>query len=510
MPAANATLIPNPDGLRVYDTYLKVNWLADANLPHTQRLPDGQPFDGTLGFPICDKTFLPPCIAANGAMSYDTAVQWVQRLNNLFGGAGFLNHHRWTLPRTLVPDPTCSVHDRTFGYNCSNSALGSLYYQSLPTAGPGVNLGFTAPDTTVATPPNELGPFKNFQPYLYWTSSAGSGSGENTFSFNTGWQGSNHTFHYMYVLPLINHRVDRPGISYYPLGPNHLEVSSDGKMVYDPDAVADLTTGAKGVTWLADANLPATEKFGIHCVNLGRPCIDADGSMEYPTAVRWLKRMNNHPNADGTIGWLGQQDWNVAPADPKGGCDLPFFHCKGGPMGELFFDQLGLSQGSPVFQMQNNYVGPFYNLQPYLYWACTDPDPCQGPPPPAGNQSWSFSFGNGFQGTDILANNLYVMVYYPQTPAEALDEAIKDELANYPQLRNQLLAEAAQINSATTFRAMLVALNLFASDVNAQLGTKLSGAQVAYLIALAQAVADATGLQPPPTPTPPPCKPNCI
>ena len=220
--------------------------------------------------------------------------------------------------------------------------------------------------------------------------------------------------------------------------------------------------------------------------------------------------MNNHPNADGTIGWLGQQDWNVAPADPKGGCDLPFFHCKGAPMGELFFDQFGLSQGAPVFQMQNNYVGPFYNLQPYLYWACTGPDPCQGPPPPAGNQSWSFSFGNGFQGTDILANNLYVMVYYPQTPAEALDEAIKDELANYPQLRNQLLAEAAQINSATTFRAMLVALNLFASDVNAQLGTKLSGAQVAYLIALAQAVADATGLQPPPPPTPSPCKPNCI
>ena len=49
IPHSKATLIPNPDGLRVYDTYLKVNWLADANLPHTQSLPNNEPFDGTLG-----------------------------------------------------------------------------------------------------------------------------------------------------------------------------------------------------------------------------------------------------------------------------------------------------------------------------------------------------------------------------------------------------------------------------------------------------------------------------
>jgi len=61
-PGVDATLIPNPDGLRVYDTYLKVNWLADANLPHTQSLPNNEPFDGTLGFPICDKNIFTNCI----------------------------------------------------------------------------------------------------------------------------------------------------------------------------------------------------------------------------------------------------------------------------------------------------------------------------------------------------------------------------------------------------------------------------------------------------------------
>jgi hypothetical protein len=84
-------------------------------------------------------------------------------------------------------------------------------------------------------------------------------------------------------------------------------------------------------------------------------------------------------------------------------------------MGELFYNQLGLSQGTPVVPTPDFDVGPFNNLQPYLYWSCAVPDtnpPCQAPPPAAGFE-WSFSFGNGFEGTDITANDLYVMVYWP-------------------------------------------------------------------------------------------------
>ncbi len=50
---------------------------------------------------------------------------------------------------------------------------------------------------------------------------------------------------------------------------------------------------------------------------------------------------------------------------------------------------------------------------------------CQGDPkvphtcgtePPADGFQWSFSFGNGFQGTTTNANKLYVMVYHPGPP----------------------------------------------------------------------------------------------
>ncbi len=87
-------------------------------------------------------------------------------------------------------------------------------------------------------------------------------------------------------------------------------------------------------------------------------------------------------------------------------------------MAELFYDQLGLSAGTPVVATPAIAVGPFKNMQPYLYWACegaTIQDACQIDGPATGFE-WSFSFGNGFLGTDVLKNNFYVMVYYPGSP----------------------------------------------------------------------------------------------
>jgi uncharacterized protein (TIGR03437 family) len=66
-------------------------------------------------------------------------------------------------------------------------------------------------------------------------------------------------------------------------------------------------------------------------------------------------------------------------------------------------------------------VGPFKHLQPYLYWSCQAvrvQDPCLTTGP-ADRFEWSFSFGNGFLGTDVLKNDLYVTAYFvgPPTPA---------------------------------------------------------------------------------------------
>src|SRR5215467_6856432 len=76
-----------------------------------------------------------------------------------------------------------------------------------------------------------------------------------------------------------------------------LTLASDGQSVYD--AVHD-------VTWLADANLPASNRFGLPlCDGSGSdPCVNASGSMNYVSAVAWVRAMN-------AAHYLGRADWQL-------------------------------------------------------------------------------------------------------------------------------------------------------------------------------------------------------
>jgi hypothetical protein len=380
---ADAQLIPSADGLTVHDIALHVTWLANANLAGT----------ATGRFGVAK-------ITPNGSMDYPTALQWVAALNALNGGAGYLGHNNWQLPATPVTDTTCNAtgpNGDSFGKGCLNSAMGALFYRSL---------GLQFPNTAVPIPNTSAGPFTNFQPYLYWsdTSNADSSKGFLTFSFNTGWEGSNVDKHYIYALAMIRGKL--PG-SPPPTG-NGLQVSADGQTVYDP--VAD-------VTWLANADLAKTQTFAAQCSNPdGTLCINADGSMSHTTAENWIKGMN-------AAAYLGQTNWQLPPVpSTDASCTLQNFGfaCTGNAMGNLYYSQLRLSQGTPVVPTPNINVGPFSNVQPYLYWSCTAATGsqvlCQSAPPAPGF-GWSFSFGNGFTGTDVVGNDLYVMVYYPEPPA---------------------------------------------------------------------------------------------
>lgn len=135
-------------------------------------------------------------------------------------------------------------------------------------------------------------------------------------------------------------------------------------------------------------------------------------------------------------------------------------------------------------------VGPFNHLQPYLYWSCdaapASPTTC-GDTPPAAGFEWSFSFGNGFQGTDVKKNDLYVMVYFPETPAEALAAAIEAALETNP-LLNAFLSQAEAIISAPNPTAKAPRLWAFINHVNAQRGKALTAAQADELIDLAEAI----------------------
>ena len=387
---AIATLVPGPDGATVHDTVNGVTWLANFNLPASNR----------FGLPVCNgSTDAKSCVNASGSMTYQAAAAWVNAMN----AANYLGHGNWQLPTTPITDAGCSFtgpQSNSFGFDCAASALGSLYYGAL---------GLKAPNTAVPIPADVVGPFANLQPYIYWSqsSNAQTGSGFSTFSFDSGYVGSNTAPNYIYVLPMIPGKL--PGTP--AASGTGLQVNPGGQTVYDPVA---------NVTWLANANVAATSTFGLpRCSSQGSPhiCVNADGAMNADSASQFVAGMNGY---NGT-GYLGQKNWQLPPMAP--GCTQ--YNCSGAdnPMGNLYYGQLGFAAGTPVVAAPDIAVGPFNHMQPYLYWACqgaTIASACSGTGPATGFE-WSFSFGNGFEGTDVLANDLYVTAYFPDAATAALN-----------------------------------------------------------------------------------------
>ena len=379
---ANAALIPTTDGTMVYDAVNNITWIANGNLAAAQ------PF----GLPTCQNGAPMPCINASGTMRYTAAQSWIAAMNR----ANYLGHSTWQLPTTPIVDNSCQFvgpQNNSFGFKCTASAMGSLYYTAF---------GLTAPATVAPIPPNRVGPFSNFQPYLYWSQSPSSapGGGNATFSFNSGFQGANTAPNYLYVLPMIPGKLAGTPA---PIGTG-LQTNPGGSTVYDP---------VTNVTWLANADLAATNTFGIHaCQFQGHPdpCVNSDGAMDLNGATAFIAAMN-------TAAYLGQTNWQL----PTIGQDCTAYQCTANddPMAELFNSQLGLGEGTPVVLPPNVTTGPFHNIQPYLYFSCEAPtiqSPCQTAGP-ASNFEWSFSFGNGFLGTDLLQNEFYIFPYFVGAPA---------------------------------------------------------------------------------------------
>jgi hypothetical protein len=132
----------------IYDPNADVTWLADANL-------------------AAANTFGVKDIAPTGAMRQPTALEFVKALNDFNGGKGYLGINRWQLPPTIRGDKTCSQSDNDFGFGCSGSPLGKLYYGLL---------GLVAGQPVVKAPDSPVGPFRNIEPNLYWSCHAGTNS----------------------------------------------------------------------------------------------------------------------------------------------------------------------------------------------------------------------------------------------------------------------------------------------------------------------------------------------
>lgn len=366
-------LVPIAFGLIVYDENQGLCWLADANL---------------AGNPVAQQLLGVTGINPDGTMDYATAVNWVNALNNYDGGKGVLGQHNWQLPQNPLNDPACSsFNNGNFGVSCTGSALGNLY---------NIGLGVVYPNSVIPGVTNSVGPFLNLQPGLYWTSDA-NGNAQQTFSFNTGLNGENTVkYNYFHSLAVTATPIGAPpagqGVLPYTTGP------AAGEAVYD---------SSTGLSWILNADLAASNNFGVtgtvtivstvNGMTYVVPVINSSGAMLFSSTSSWIAGMN-------AAKYAGSHTWKLASL-----AEL-----------QTLYADLGLQAGTVQLELFST-VGPFRNLQPGFYWACeTDPNlpgnsqsACDASAYPAPNFMYSFNFDDGFENTDLLSKEFYVMVYYP-------------------------------------------------------------------------------------------------
>jgi hypothetical protein len=136
------------------------------------------------------------------------------------------------------------------------------------------------------------------------------------------------------------------------------------------------------ITWLANADLAATNTFGVSGIAQG-------GYMDWNTAQSWIGAMN-------TANYLGYNDWRQPISD--GTCSG--FNCTGSEIGHLFYNELGGVAGSSVN------TSPFYNVRGTNYWSGTVYAPFTG-------YAWDFNLANGFQGNNYKSDVMYVFAVRP-------------------------------------------------------------------------------------------------
>ena len=386
-PVSTLGSAPTAQAAIVYDPNQGVCWLANANLPGDPAM--------SLGVAGIDP---------NGSMDYATALRWIAALNAYNNGSGYLGHNNWQLPVAPLVDRTCAdvgTHGGSFGPQCTGSAFGSLYSMGVKQIFP----ASVAPGFAGAVPP-----MQNMKSSYYWALENNGGTsgtdngGQEMFSFANGIQGGttiNDT--YYYILPVVAGAIGAApscpagatAVVPYTSGP------ASGSAVYDCNT---------GYTWPADANLAASNNFGItgnltvtypSSRTITVPKISG-GAMLFQTAMEWVQAMNHST-------YLGSSAWEI-PATSK-------------TLQGLFVDLNMVSGDSRL--MWTGAIGPFQNLQPFFYWACqreqagnsqsscTDYAPADG----SSQLQWSFDFDDGFQSTSSLIQKYFVMVYYPAAAA---------------------------------------------------------------------------------------------
>ena len=177
------------------------------------------------------------------------------------------------------------------------------------------------------------------------------------------------------------------------------------------------------ITWLSNANLAASNSFGVGGINTG-------GTMNWNTANAWIAGMNstNH---------LGFNDWRLPTLSPINGTSFQTGFSNNGTtdlgygatgigwqdgsnnpvseMGHLYYSTLGNlgictpDNGTPSgcvvqpgFGLNN--VDQFTNLLPIGYWSGTELNP---------SDAWAFNFRNGNQVNNSKDGIFFALVVRP-------------------------------------------------------------------------------------------------
>ncbi len=143
------------------------------------------------------------------------------------------------------------------------------------------------------------------------------------------------------------------------------------------------------ITWLTDANIAASETFGVSGILTG-------GGMHWDTALEWIDAMN-------AAVYLGFSNWRLPHMDVNGDgtvieCSFGgIAGCSDNEMGHLYWES-GITAASP---------GTFSGLQSNQHWSDLEGTDFA-------NTAWAINFGSGNNnsGVSFQNNNFFTLVVH--------------------------------------------------------------------------------------------------
>ena len=192
----------------------------------------------------------------------------------------------------------------------------------------------------------------------------------------------------------------------------------------NPATVEAWYNATLNITWLANANLAASNSFGLNYgADLGTYTGDSsgyhgyiysNGTMNLPGAMLWIDAMN-------TANYLGYNGWRLPTVNDVNndgatyttiyqGVDYGYnIDTANGEMAHMFYDTLGNTAyyntsgvatgcAAPNYCLTN--TGDFINLQSSNYWSATEYAPNT-------DSAWDFGFDGGYQLALLKSNGFY-------------------------------------------------------------------------------------------------------